>query len=115
MHDHSPQPALHIDAHEIEEARKHIRTYLIIGAALMMGTLLTVWASRINFGRPDINIIIALLIAGTKGFLVAGFFMHLISEKKMIYSVLVFTVFFFAALMYLTLWSMQAKNLIHMQ
>jgi hypothetical protein len=47
--------------------------------------------------------------------LVAGFFMHLISEKKMIYSVLAFTVFFFAALMYLTIWSMERGNIIHLQ
>jgi cytochrome c oxidase subunit 4 len=115
MHDAPSSPAHHIDPHEIEEAKKHIRSYLIIGAALMVGTVLTVWASRINFGSNEINIVIALVIACTKGFLVAGFFMHLISEKKMIYSVLVFTVFFFAALMYLTLWSTEAKNLIHMQ
>ena len=115
MHDQSSHPALHIDAHEIEEARRHMRTYLIVGAALMIGTVLTVWASRIHFPSPEMNIIAALIIACTKGFLVVGFFMHLISEKKMIYSVMAFTVFFFSALMYLTLWLMQAKNLIHMQ
>jgi hypothetical protein len=32
--------------------------------------------------------------------------MHLISEKKMIYTVLAFTVFFFIGLMGLTLWAM---------
>ena len=32
--------------------------------------------------------------------------MHLISERKMIYGILGFTVFFFAGLMALTLWSM---------
>jgi cytochrome c oxidase subunit IV len=114
MSDHSSPAAYHVDAHEIEEAKRHIRTYLIIGFALMAGTVLTVWASKINFGSPEYNIVIALVIACTKGFLVAGFFMHLISEKKMIYSVLTFTVVFFVALMFLTLWSMQAKNLIHM-
>jgi cytochrome c oxidase subunit IV len=109
------QAPFHVDAHEIEEARRHMRTYMIVGTALMIGTVLTVWAARINFGRPDINIIIALVIACSKGFLVAGFFMHLISEKKMIYSVLAFTVFFFSALMYLTLWSMDPNSLIHMR
>lgn len=115
MHDAPTNPGLHVDAHEIEEAKKHIRTYLIIGVALMIGTVMTVWASRINFGKSEYNIILALLIASTKGFLVVGFFMHLLSEKKMIYSVLVFTVFFFSALMYLTLWSMQPNSIIHMQ
>ena len=40
-------------------------------------------------------------------FLVAGYLMHLLSEKKMIYTVLAFTVFFFAGLMGLTIWATQ--------
>jgi cytochrome c oxidase subunit IV len=111
---HQPSTAA-ADEHSVEDVKKHIRTYLIIGVALMIGTVLTVWASLINFGSREINIVIALIIASAKGFLVAGFFMHLISEKKMIYSVLVFTVFFFAALMYLTLVSMAHGNIIQIR
>lgn len=103
------------DEHSIEEARKHIRTYLIVGVALMCGTVLTVWASLIHFDSRAMNIALALFIASTKGFLVAGFFMHLISEKKMIYAVLSFTTFFFAALMYLTLFSMAHGNIVHIR
>jgi caa(3)-type oxidase subunit IV len=103
------------DAHSVEEAKKHMRTYAIVGVALVIGTILTVWASYINFGSREINIVAALLIASTKGFLVAGFFMHLISEKKMIYSLLGCTAFFFAALMYLTVLSMQKGSIVHMQ
>src|SRR5277367_780244 len=103
------------DEHSLEDVRKHVRTYLIIGVALMLGTLLTVWASLIDFGSREYNIAIALLIASVKGFRVAGFFMHLISEKKMIYSVLVFTVFFFVALMFLTLWSMAHGSIIQIR
>lgn len=113
------------DDHSVEDIQKHVKRYLIIGVALMIGTALTVWASLIDFdkmvhgaeahGSNTINIVVALIIASLKGFLVVGFFMHLISEKKMIYSVLVFTVFFFAALMYLTLWSMAPDSIIHMQ
>ena len=88
---------------------------MIVGVALLIGTILTVWASLINFGSREINIIVALFIASCKGFLVAGFFMHLISEKKMIYSVLAFTAFFFSGLMYLTLWSMARENIIHIR
>jgi len=101
--------------HSIEDAKKHIRTYLIIGFALMCGTAMTVWASYINFGSREINIAIALLIATVKSSLVAGFFMHLISERKMIYSVLAVTVFFFVALMALTVWSMDRGSIIHYQ
>lgn len=110
-HDHTP-----------EEMQKHVRRYILIGIALMIGTVLTVWAAFIDFGRVlpggesvNWNVVVALIIACAKGFLVVGFFMHLISEKKMIYSVLAFTVFFFAALMYLTVWSMQQNSIIHIQ
>ena len=113
---HSPSAiAGAVDEHSAEDVRKHVRTYLIIGVALMLGTGLTVWASLIDFGSREINIVVALVIACVKGFLVAGFFMHLISEKKMIYSVLIFTVFFFIALMFLTLWSMAQGNVIQIR
>jgi len=98
------------------DVSKHIRGYLIVFVALIIGTILTVWASRIHFGAEGsntANIVVALIIALTKAFLVAGYFMHLISEKKLIYSILAFTGFFVAGLMYLTVWSMQPNNLIH--
>jgi cytochrome c oxidase subunit 4 len=110
MNQQSIEHAAGGDSHSIAEAKAHMRTYAIIGVALMVGTGLTVWAGEINFGGW--NIVIALAIAITKGSLVVGYFMHLISEKKMIYSVMVCTVFFFAALMFLTLWSMQHNNII---
>ena len=115
MHEHAIAHAADGDAHSVAEARKHMRTYAIIGVALMIGTGLTVWAAFIDFGSREINIIAALAIACTKGFLVAGFFMHLISEKKMVYAVLICTVFFAAALMYLTLLSMNHESIVHMQ
>ena len=102
----------HDHEHSVEDIKKHVRRYLLIGVALAIGTILTVWASFIDFGKPSYNIIVALIIASAKGFLVAGFFMHLISERKMIYTVLVFTLVFFIALMFLTLWSMQPENII---
>ena len=42
---------------------------------------------------------VALLVATIKGSLVACYFMHLISEKKLIYAVLALTVAFFVALL----------------
>jgi len=115
MHEHAVEQAADGGAHSVEEAKRHMRTYAIIGVALMIGTGLTVWAAFINFGSREINIIAALVIASTKGFLVAGFFMHLISEKKLIYSILVCTVFFFAALMFLTLLSMNKGSIVQMR
>jgi cytochrome c oxidase subunit 4 len=86
-----------------EEFRHHVRRYLYIFYALLFGTLITVGASYIPFGNHAINIAVALLIASGKAFLVAGYFMHLISERKMIYGMLAFTAFFFLGLMFLTL------------
>jgi len=42
---------------------------------------------------------IALFVAIVKGSLVAGYFMHLVSEKKLIYAVLALTVAFFVVLL----------------
>ena len=88
------------------EPAHSVRGYLFVYFALLAGTALTVWASFIPFGSIEINIAVALLIAGVKAFLVAGYFMHLISERKMIYNVMGFTVFFFISLMFLTLYAM---------
>jgi cytochrome c oxidase subunit 4 len=92
--------------HHDEHFGHHIRRYLYVFYALLVGTAFTVWASYIHFGSHTINIGVALLIASVKAFLVGGYFMHLISEKKMIYGVLAFTVFFFIGLMGLTIWSL---------
>ena len=46
---------------------------------------------------------VALVIATIKGSLVASYFMHLISERRLIYSLLIFTAIFFAGLMFLTI------------
>ena len=46
-----------------------------------------------------IAVAVALFVATIKGALVAGYFMHLVSEKKLIYAVLALTVVFFVALL----------------
>lgn len=84
---------------------KHVRGYLIIGATLLIGTVITVLASYVDLGHHHLNIGLALVIATFKASLVALFFMHLISERTMIYTVLAFTAFFFVGLMFLTIGS----------
>ncbi len=84
------------------DVSKHIRGYLIIGGTLLVGTILTVLASYVDLGHHW-NIVLALVIATVKASLVALYFMHLISEKQMIYTVLAFTAFFFVGLMFITL------------
>jgi caa(3)-type oxidase subunit IV len=93
------------DQHQPEHFSHHVRRYLFVFYALLFGTLITVGASFIPFGHHAVNIGVALAIASGKAFLVCGYFMHLISEKKMIYGILAFTAFFFVGLMFLTLWS----------
>src|SRR5580693_1799502 len=103
-HSHSSQAAVH-GGHDDHDIQQHIRGYLIVFGALILGTFLTVWVSYIHFESVGVTVAIALLIASVKGFLVAGYFMHLISEKKMIYSILLATLFFVVGLMFLTIWS----------
>lgn len=81
---------------------KHVRGYMIVGGTLIIGTVLTVLASYVDLGHHW-NIVLALIIATAKASLVALFFMHLISERQMIYVVLAFTAFFLVGLMFLTI------------
>ena|SRR5678815_1250970 len=118
---HSAAPAhghghgSHGHGHGAHDVAKEVRKYLLVFGALLVGTILTVWASYINFGTASANIIVALVIATIKATLVAGFFMHLIDERKLIYGVLGATVFFFVGLMYLTLWSTEPLSFIHLK
>ena len=80
--------------------QKSIRTYLMVGAALYVGTVITVAVNQVHLAVP-LAITVALIIASTKGSLVASIFMHLNHEKKWIYGALILTVVFFAVLMLL--------------
>ena len=77
---------------------KHVRIYITVFVALMALTIITVAVSRFHLPIP-IAVTVALLVATIKGSLVACYFMHLISEKKLIYAVLVLTAVFFAVLL----------------
>ena len=78
----------------------------MVFGALLVGTVITVAAYYVHLPTVALTIAVALFIASVKAFLVAGYFMHLISEKKMIYGILASTVFFVIGLMFLTIWSM---------
>ena len=77
---------------------KHVKVYITVFAALMVLTIVTVAISRLHLSTP-IAVSVALLVAIVKGSLVACYFMHLISERKLIYAVLALTVVFFAVLL----------------
>ena len=88
--------------HTVEEIKRETRGYLLVFVALAALTVVTVAVSYLHLSIGP-AIALALFIATIKGSLVACFFMHLISERKLIYSVLILTVIFFLALMVLPL------------
>jgi cytochrome c oxidase subunit 4 len=82
--------------HDSPEAFKsHLRQYYVVFVALLCLTAVTVGVSYLKLERP-IAIAVALVIASIKAGLVAAVFMHLISEKKVIFAVLALTALFFA-------------------
>ena len=87
--------------HSPEEIRKEMRVYLAVLGGLAVLTGATVYACY-GLKLPIRQaVMVALAIATMKGFLVAGFFMHLLSEKKVVYGILLLTVIFFTALLWL--------------
>ncbi len=92
------------DATSVEDIKKHVRVYITVFTALAALTVVTVAVAYLNLTIVP-ALIVALFIATIKGSLVACYFMHLISEKKIIYAVLITTVAFLLALFILTIGS----------
>jgi cytochrome c oxidase subunit IV len=99
----------HTDAAAI---RRQTKVYVAIFAALAMLTIITVTASYLHLSTP-LTITVALLIASIKGSLVAAYFMHLISERKAIYSILILTVIFFIVLMFVPSFANFDQRIVH--
>ena len=91
-----------MSGHSTEEIRKETRGYVLVFVALAALTLVTVGVSylHLSFGAA---VALALFIASIKGSLVAAYFMHLISERKLVYAVLILTAVFFVVLLLLPL------------
>lgn len=98
--------------HDAEHFHNHAMLYLGVGAILLIGTVLTVAISYVNFGSMAANVRVALLIATVKASLVALIFMHLRQEKKSIYQFLLFTVIFATGLLGLSI--LAFKDHIHL-
>ena len=84
--------------HTAEEIKKETRVYILVFVALAALTLVTVGVSylHLSFGAA---VALAMFVATIKGSLVACYFMHLISERKLILWVLILTLVFFLVLM----------------
>lgn len=100
VHEHAGIGDPNAHHHSPEQIRAEMRVYWVIFFGLTVLTAGTVGAFFMLRSFPvRVAILVALIIASIKGFLVAGFFMHLLSEKKVIYGVLILTVIFFIFLM----------------
>lgn len=93
------------DEHDAHDIASHRRLYWAVGIALLVGTVVTVLARYLDFNSVALTVAVALFIASIKAFLVAGYFMHLISEKKVIYLTLAVTTAFFVGMIALLLFS----------
>lgn len=93
--DHSTASMTGHDAADID---RHVKIYITVFVTLMVLTVVTVAISYLHL-PVHYAVAIALLVASVKGTLVACYFMHLISEKKLIHAVLLLTVVFFVVLM----------------
>ena len=84
------------------QIQEHIKVYLTVFGALAALTILTVSASFLDVSTTE-AIFLALTIATIKASLVAGYFMHLITEKQTIIWILILTFSFFLVLMFFPL------------
>lgn len=89
-----------MEATSVEAVKKSVRTYMFVFGSLMVLTAITIAVASLHLS-VGMAIAVALFIATIKGTLVAGYFMHLLSERKLIYSTLILTAVFFCALMFL--------------
>jgi len=87
--------------------QNYLRRCIYIFIAILCATSLMIWISFLPehyTWAAKVGMILA--VACANAFVVAGFLMHLISEKKMIYTILGFTVFFVIGLFALTIYAM---------
>lgn len=83
-----------------KDAKSHhhilpLKLYINVGLALLVLTVITVAVSRVHLG--PFNMVVAMVIAGTKAMLVALFFMHLKYDNKL------YLVVFLSAILFLVL------------
>jgi cytochrome c oxidase subunit 4 len=88
-----------ISESEAARVKEHLRVYVMVFVALAVLTVVTVALSYLQLPTA-LAITVAMVVATVKASLVAGYFMHLLSEEKVILWLLVlcaaFLVFLFA-------------------
>ena len=88
-----------ISESEAARVREHLRVYVMVFVALAVLTVVTVAISYLQLPTA-LAISVAMVVATVKASLVAGYFMHLLTEQKVILWLLLlcaaFLVFLFA-------------------
>ncbi len=88
-----------ISESEAARVRDHLRVYVMVFVALAVLTVVTVAISYLRLPTA-LAISVAMVVATVKASLVAGYFMHLLTEKKVVLWLLLlcaaFLVFLFA-------------------
>jgi cytochrome c oxidase subunit 4 len=88
-----------ISESEAARVKSHLRVYVMVFVALAVLTVVTVAISYLHLPTA-IAITVAMVVATVKASLVAGYFMHLLSEEKVILWLLIlcaaFLLFLFA-------------------
>lgn len=99
----------HAESHEHPvDFNSYVRRCAGVFGVVVVAVGLMLWTSYLpqaHFGWSAKAAII-LVVACFNASIVAGFLMHLISEKKMVYTILAFTVSFVIGLFGLTIWAM---------
>ena len=94
------------DDHPVDFNR-YVRTCIFVFITALCAIALMVWISYLpSHYSWAMKSTLILLVAAVNAFVLAGFLMHLLSEKKMIYMVLSFTVMFVLGLFWLTWYAM---------
>ncbi|MCH7869064.1 MAG: cytochrome C oxidase subunit IV family protein [Myxococcales bacterium] len=83
---------------DAEHVKQHVKVYLMVFAALGVLTVVTVAISYLDL-PTSYAIAVAIAVASVKASLVAAYFMHLVSEEKVIYYLLALCAAFFITLM----------------
>ena len=95
------------DDHPVD-FKTYTRRCTIIFGCILIAVGLMIWTSYIPQEHLSwsAKIAIILVIASCNAFIVAGYLMHLLSERKMVYTILGFTVSFVIGLFALTIYAM---------
>jgi cytochrome c oxidase subunit 4 len=91
-----------INEAEAARVKEHIRVYVMVFVALAVLTIVTVALSYLHLPTA-IAISVALVVATVKAGLVAGYFMHLFTEERVILWLLLLCAAFVVFLMFLPL------------